>query len=631
MLANAVSVLDIFEKKHRLEIPLFQRQYVWNQGQQWEPLWEDISRKLTDYILGRKDGPVHFLGAMVLDQKQTPTTHVDKRQVIDGQQRLTTLQLFLAALRDFCREQKCEGLAKEFDSLTKNSGRMVDPATEVYKVWPTQRDRNQFRDVMDAGSRAALERKHPLRRLPRRRHYEPRPRMVEAYIFFYGQISEFFVGTVAEPPIEKEVALETRLDEALHALKSALQVVVIDLSEGDDAQIIFETLNARGAPLLPADLLRNFIFLRAARAGEQQEALYEKYWKPFDDPLWQQQVRQGRLIRPRSDLFMQHYLSSRRFDDIPVTHLFVEYKYWIASSKPFPNVAAELEALANSRESYRRIISSPLNTPLGAFGRFLDIFDVGTVSPLLMVILEASPPEADLYSMLRALESYILRRTICQLPTKAYNRVFLNLAAILKKDGVIAPVLIKRLSSLTGDSSVWPTDAVFGSAFTSRAGYLTLSQARVVYLLTALNDALHSSRSESVTINSALTVEHIMPQAWFDHWPLQSGAKGLTVLQRYLETSPTSLKEKEASIARDLIIQGIGNLTLLSQPLNSSVSNGPWLIKRQEIGKHSLLALNKSIVAIDDWNETAIASRASRLLTDAVRIWPGPMPQTVGK
>ena len=96
--ANAVGVLDIFEKKHRLEIPLFQRQYVWNEEHQWAPLWEDISRKVSEYLLGRKDGPVHFLGAMVLDQKQTPTTHVDKRQVIDGQQRLTTLQIFLAVL-----------------------------------------------------------------------------------------------------------------------------------------------------------------------------------------------------------------------------------------------------------------------------------------------------------------------------------------------------------------------------------------------------------------------------------------------------------------------------------------------------------------------------------------------------
>ena len=88
MKANAVSLLAIFEREMRLEVPLFQRQYVWNREQQWEPLWEDIERKFSEYLEGRKDAPVHFLGAMVLDQKQTPTTHVEKRQVIDGQQRL---------------------------------------------------------------------------------------------------------------------------------------------------------------------------------------------------------------------------------------------------------------------------------------------------------------------------------------------------------------------------------------------------------------------------------------------------------------------------------------------------------------------------------------------------------------
>src|SRR6266566_5195159 len=153
--ANAVSVLDIFEKKHRLEIPLFQRQYVWKLEHQWAPLWEDISRKLTDYVTGRTDGPVHFLGAMVLDQKQTPTTHVERRQVIDGQQRLTTLQIFLSAFRDFCREQKCDELAEECEAFTLNKGMMADPKVDRFKVWPTQLDRVQFSDVVASGSRVA--------------------------------------------------------------------------------------------------------------------------------------------------------------------------------------------------------------------------------------------------------------------------------------------------------------------------------------------------------------------------------------------------------------------------------------------------------------------------------------------
>ena len=81
MKANAVPLLALFERKMRLEVPLFQRQYVWSREQQWEPLWEDITRKFTEYLDGRRDAPVHFLGAMVLDQKLVPSTHVEKRQV----------------------------------------------------------------------------------------------------------------------------------------------------------------------------------------------------------------------------------------------------------------------------------------------------------------------------------------------------------------------------------------------------------------------------------------------------------------------------------------------------------------------------------------------------------------------
>ena len=160
--ANAVCLLALFEKKLRLEVPMFQRQYVWNRNQQWEPLWEDVARKFTEYLEGRKEAPLHFLGAMVLDQKQTPSTHVEKRQVIDGQQRLTTLQIFLAAFRDFCRENACDELARECETFTLNRGMMADPAVEKFKVWPTNRDRDQFMDVVGSGSRLELEKRHPL-------------------------------------------------------------------------------------------------------------------------------------------------------------------------------------------------------------------------------------------------------------------------------------------------------------------------------------------------------------------------------------------------------------------------------------------------------------------------------------
>ena len=144
-------LLAVFDSKQRLEVPLFQRQYVWDEDHQWLPLWEDIERKFTEALEARENAPVHFLGAMVLDQKQTPTGHVVVRQVIDGQQRLTTLQIFLSAYRDFCRSQSCDELASECEKFLFNTGMMANPEVDRFKVWPTQLDRSQFADVVQPG------------------------------------------------------------------------------------------------------------------------------------------------------------------------------------------------------------------------------------------------------------------------------------------------------------------------------------------------------------------------------------------------------------------------------------------------------------------------------------------------
>ena len=223
-----------------------------------------------------------------------------------------------SAFRDFCREHGYEELANECDGFTMNRGMMADPQIDKFKIWPTNLDRKQFMDVVAASSRNELERRHPLVRRKYARRPDPRPRMVEAYLFFYDCIKNYFLGSNGEEPIAAETGLSDRLDECFQALKNALQVVTIDLDKEDDAQVIFETLNARGEPLLPADLLRNYVFLRAARNGEDVEQLYEQYWKKFDDEFWRKPVKQGRLLRPRSDLFIQHYLASRQSYSIPI-------------------------------------------------------------------------------------------------------------------------------------------------------------------------------------------------------------------------------------------------------------------------------------------------------------------------
>jgi hypothetical protein len=620
--AQALPLLQIFQNKIQLEVPLFQRQYVWNREQQWEPLWEDISRKLTEYLDGRKDAPVHFLGAMVLDQQQTPTGHVQKRQVIDGQQRLTTLQIFLAAFRDFCRTEGYEEMAKECDGFALNTGMMADKSVEQFKVWPTQLDRSQFQDVLLSLSRDELLDRYPEQWRKWARKPEPRPQMVEAYLYFYDQIDEFFKGSPEEPPIHADVLLQDRLDECFQALKNALQVVVVDLEPGDDAQVIFETLNARGQPLLPADLLRNFIFLRASRQGEPQEELYTQFWARFDDEFWRKEMRQGRLSRPRSDIFMQHFLASRQGVDIPIKHLFVEYKYWIERKRPFATVREELTMLARQGDDFRRLLEPRKGDPLYHIATFLESFDMSTMYPLLLFLLNEGSATGELAETARILESYVLRRAVCNLTIKNYNRIFLGLIKWLGDKAVTSVNVKTYLSGLKGDSGEWPRDTAFGAAWQSAHVYHALNNPKVVYILGRLSNTYLQATTEALVIDSRLTVEHLLPQHWETHWPLSDGSKGITAVDLWDADAadPSVIETKK----RNSLLQTFGNLTLIVQALNSSVSNSAWTVKKPALMAASLLPINLQLNSIDVWDEATILARSRDLLNRATQLWPGP-------
>jgi len=557
---------------------------------------------------------------MVLDQKQTPTGHVVVRQVIDGQQRLTTLQIFISAYRDFCKDQGCDALAAECDKFLFNTGLMANANVDKFKVWPTQLDRKQFTDVVSAGSRAEVLKRHPLIRKPYARKPEPRPRMVEAYLFFYGCLAGFFLGGDGEAPLGSEHPIEARVDECFQTLRNGLMVVVIDLQKDDDPQVIFETLNARGEPLLPADLLRNYIFFRAGRENLDVEAVYDKYWSGFDDEFWREEVKQGRLNRPRSDLFMQHFLASQQGQDIPIKHLYVEYRHWVETARPFQNITEELATLARQGAHFRSIVSPQDGDVIYALCKFLDAFDIRTAYPLLLALMDADIDPTEWRSISDILESYLLRRAVCNLGTKNYNRIFLSLTRNLRKVGFTASQLKGVLLSQSGESGVWPDDATFREAWLNKSLYGPLNSPKLVHLFGRINQTYMSTKSENLSFSQPPTVEHIMPQEWVANWPLQDGSMGLDFVELYgtPETDPRAI----ATRARESAVQTLGNLTILSSGLNSAQSNFGWEQKRPELMKNSLLPINQSMLELTEWNEASIQKRGVNLFERAKQIWP---------
>jgi hypothetical protein len=216
------------------------------------------------------------------------------------------------------------------------------------------------------------------------------------------------------------------------------------------------------------------------------------------------------------------------------------YRHWLESTKPFPNVTAELAALARHGDYFRRIIAPDEGDIIFRLCSFLDAYDIRTAYPLLLAIMDAGPADAEWDEISTTLESYLLRRAVCNLGTKNYNRIFLALTRNLRKDGFNVATLKGLLLAQTGDSGAWPDNATFREAWLHKPLYGPLNSSKLVHLYARLNQTFMSSKSEAVTFSEQPTVEHIMPQSWEANWPLPDGSKGMDFMEllRASESDP---------------------------------------------------------------------------------------------
>jgi len=716
--ADPFPIGSVLKNPKRFVVPIYQRTYTWKIQPHLESFFDQVKAKAEERLNGNGHFP-HYMGAvLVIPRGAYSFGRMEVLDVVDGQQRLTTFQIFLAALRDLARTLGQIQTADLLGSLLFNpEGPQLHERIERYKLYPTAYDRKLYCDLIDLDW-DTLRKKYPDSFYKNGRVLENAELLLRAWGFLRTE-AEAFIGSTEEqsridtggegsssmtvtrtnvplgafrgqkslivsylneapgpvtldqivtdltptyePLINDWVKTEaggvrgsiryhlrtlqelgqvelgsgkdtpmpasapkSTLDEEtraarLNALSAALlesfQVIVITLDERDDAQVIFETLNAGGEPLAAMDLVRNDVFHRAVRAGENVEVLMENRWRTFEEPFWKVLGVRGRIKKPRIDFFLSDTLAAETGREILLTELYARYKSFVVERK-FVSVDSELETLLRHAPTYRKLVEPTGESALAEVGRELGFFDVTTAYPLIFVIQASDAPEEEKSALYQLIVSYVVRRMLCGLTAKNYNKTFLRLADQLRMEGVSIAHGTAAFAALDGDTVRFPKDAEFRGAISTRRQYGNIQQYRLQHILAKLEGEARDKFDEATSLPDDLTIEHVLPDTWWEHWTLPDGTQAAADLVTGMSESQLKLIAE-----REALKHTLGNLTLLTDARNPSLGNLGFAAKRLKL-QVSLLKLNHEIAVMPDWTEERIRTRAIRLSDLAIKIWP---------
>ena len=420
----------------------------------------------------------------------------------------------MAAVRDVAHELGEVSAMKQMASLLLIEDYLVDDAEQRHKLVPTNADRAAFRHAI-AGD---------LGKMPKPPEGEVSDRTLAAYRYFVSVARVWATDPGDDhPPAARVRALAT-------ALRQLIKVVVIDLEPKDNAQAIFETLNARGQPLLAADLIKNYVFQRAEAAQRDVAHLYDHYWKPFDFKPWRTEVGQGRVRRPEEfDVFLTYWLTMKSEGEVS-WRLFDDFRRWADQAKP--DVEQLLADLTENAQIFDGFDAYPVGSPEQLFFYRLGVLEANTAFPVALWIFgpHGIRDEADRRRALRFIESWLVRRQLRRLTTKAYNQVFLAMLKHLAAQAEPSSEHVREfLEARGGDSQTWPADDEVLLSLRSMPYYHAIPRGRLRMILEALEADMRGALVGPFTEWGALSIEHVLPQEWRSNWPLPAGVDTLAV------------------------------------------------------------------------------------------------------
>jgi uncharacterized protein with ParB-like and HNH nuclease domain len=550
MEASPTKVIQYFDGQKQNLIPLFQRRYTWELDN-WKSLWDDL---MVQYELG--ESGTHFMGAIVSVPALAVPVGVSKFLIIDGQQRLTTVSLILCALRD-CLDDPSAALIQGV-YLTNPFRELED----TLKFVPTQGDREVYREI-------ALDRQIPSKD----------SLMGKAYHFFKDRILNS-LDSNDEPVLPAKV---------LTTLQQCLQVVMINLSNDDDPYLIFESLNFKGEPLTQADLVRNYVLMRfhhSIGSGGEQQRIYRDYWKKIEEAL------DANLTE-----FLRHY-TMKDGEDIKQGGIYAAIKKKLKSMDTPEAVEAEVSSIQRFSDFYATILCLKQEPNKAVQDRLNNIqsLKVTTSYPLLLRFFDDRQnnklSDIDLEKCLGLIESYIVRRTVCGVPTNTLNKLFIQWARSFPSASYVQ-WLHDVMSSGSGGRR-FPRDAEFTEAFLKQPQY---GRGTTRFILCRLEKSFNNKEMIDLA-KKEITIEHILPQKLSPAW------------EKELGTEPEEV--------HTALVHTFGNLTLTAY--NPELGNLPFKDKKNELEK-THIDLNKWILNQRNWGAVEIGKRAKFLLSRALKIW----------
>lgn len=588
-----------------LEIPFFQRAYVWNDDN-WKDLLEDLL----------KTSGSHFLGSIILKRAKSITGTADKAIIIDGQQRLTTLSILIKAL---------------YDSIYNKRAKLINDATEalfytlkssdsdyLLTINHSHNDRKQFEEVM--GSVVDGEIKSPiLSKLNEIKEDDPRLLIKRCYNFFYTQLMSI--------SNEERINLWDNLFD-----KNNKILVVIDLDDNDQEQKIFDTINSSGVRLTSTDIIKNALYQKLIELTKDSDKIAEYYKRTWaetfekDDSVvayWNKEKSMGRLWRQNSELLLQTVAIIKGIFDVDKKHTIQQladlYKTeiedyteqqlydFIEEITKYANIYKEHIPDFNGKENFEYN-----NTEIEAVEQrvlhILDKNDISTFNPYIIYIFNTyEGQDKVIIEKLREIEKYVMTYLITKKPTKNFNKdctTFIN-----DKTG---NEIKNRLKDFTNAE----LKAGIVSKVSNKLG------AEILFWI-ELKRRL-APKYDTKTLQFNYQLEHIMPQKWETNWSNVD----------YVDEQGNILQKNDDNKSRRYEkVYSLGNMTLLNGRLNASISNNNFQKKMEGDGKKKGVIKYSSLsVTKDDlvesiynkgkqWNEQVIHERENYLGNEVVELW----------